>query len=107
MAALRLVQFDPATGRVLNVPGYADAPAESTDAILARLKGYFTHTPARVGGPSLLAIIGAGLRDQFAEWGRRSAERDELRRSSDRELLDMGLTRDEALTEANKPFWRV
>ena len=36
----------------------------------------------------------------------RSRERQALARMSDRELRDIGVTRYEALQEANKPCWR-
>ena len=39
-------------------------------------------------------------------WRRRAHDRAELARLSDRELLDIGLTRADAEFLANKPFWQ-
>lgn len=40
-------------------------------------------------------------------WQRRIRERLELARMSDRELLDMGISKVDALVEYKKPFWRA
>ena len=48
-----------------------------------------------------LAEIGHG----FAVWMRRGFERNELRNLSDRDLMDIGLTRCGARREYAKPFW--
>jgi uncharacterized protein YjiS (DUF1127 family) len=40
------------------------------------------------------------------EWRRRRRSRLELMARSDRELWDLGITRDSAAMEAAKPFWR-
>ena len=47
----------------------------------------------------LLALIG--------EWRRRIESRRELAGLCDRALRDIGLTRVDALGEAEKPFWRA
>ncbi|KAJ56732.1 hypothetical protein ACMU_07275 [Actibacterium mucosum KCTC 23349] len=39
-------------------------------------------------------------------WMSRRATRKHLGRLTDHELKDIGLTREQALTEATKPFWR-
>jgi uncharacterized protein YjiS (DUF1127 family) len=43
----------------------------------------------------------------FAEWRRRVRSRYELDRLSERDLADMGLTRLDALSEVQKPFWEA
>jgi uncharacterized protein YjiS (DUF1127 family) len=55
------------------------------------------HEPAHDG--SLRGLIG--------EWVRRIESRRELAALSDRELRDIGITRVDALGEAEKPFWRA
>jgi uncharacterized protein YjiS (DUF1127 family) len=47
-----------------------------------------------------------GLRGLIAEWLHRIESRRDLAALSDRELRDIGITRVDALTEAEKPFWR-
>ncbi|HUN52974.1 MAG TPA: DUF1127 domain-containing protein [Candidatus Sulfotelmatobacter sp.] len=42
----------------------------------------------------------------FQTWQRRIRERMELSHMSERELLDMGISRVDALIESGKPFWR-
>ena len=42
-----------------------------------------------------------------ALWRLRANQRAELERLSDRDLRDMGLSRNEARFEMNKPFWRA
>jgi len=39
-------------------------------------------------------------------WRRRYAERTELGAWAERDLNDVGLTRDDVLAEIEKPFWR-
>ena len=39
-------------------------------------------------------------------WWQKYHQRSSLRRLSDAQLKDIGLNREEALSEANKPFWR-
>jgi uncharacterized protein YjiS (DUF1127 family) len=47
-----------------------------------------------------------GLRSLVGEWFRRMESRRELAALNDRALRDIGLTRVDALREADKPFWR-
>jgi uncharacterized protein YjiS (DUF1127 family) len=42
----------------------------------------------------------------IALWHRRAQERQELTAMDERDLRDIGLSRLDALREANKPFWR-
>lgn len=51
---------------------------------------------------SVVPRLGALLR----QWQRRSRERDELARLSERELRDLGLSRGTVYDELRKPFWR-
>jgi uncharacterized protein YjiS (DUF1127 family) len=44
---------------------------------------------------------------RITEWQRRAAERRELFMLTDRDLRDIGIGRDEADVEANKPFWET
>lgn len=46
------------------------------------------------------------LLDQTAEWRQRAADRRVLASMDERQLRDIGFSRIEAETEANKPFWR-
>jgi uncharacterized protein YjiS (DUF1127 family) len=39
------------------------------------------------------------------EWRQRSAGRQELLKLTERDLRDIGITRNDAQVEANKPFW--
>ncbi|HEY2529164.1 MAG TPA: DUF1127 domain-containing protein [Xanthobacteraceae bacterium] len=48
-----------------------------------------------------LAHLGQG----FTVWWERANSRNELRNFGDRELRDIGLSREEASREATKPFW--
>jgi uncharacterized protein YjiS (DUF1127 family) len=43
----------------------------------------------------------------FAEWWRRAQSRYDLERLSERDLVDMRLTRLDALDEMQKPFWEA
>lgn len=54
-------------------------------------------------GTSFLARAQAVL----GVWQRRIRERLELARMNDRELLDMGISKVDALVEYKKPFWRA
>ena len=47
-----------------------------------------------------------GLFAVIGEWHRRMQNRRELAGLCERSLRDIGLSRYEAYTEANKPFWR-
>lgn len=48
----------------------------------------------------------ARMVSELAEWRRRLRDRRALAAMSDRSLRDIGVTRYDALQEANKPFWR-
>jgi len=47
------------------------------------------------------------LKDLLALWRQRSYERQALAGLSDQLLRDVGITRCDAMNEANKPFWRA
>lgn len=47
------------------------------------------------------------LTDMLAVWQERRATRRLLLEFDDRLLRDVGLTRDEATAEAQKPFWQI
>jgi len=47
------------------------------------------------------------IADVLALWRQRSYERQALAGLSDQLLRDIGLTRCDAMNEANKPFWRA
>ena len=44
---------------------------------------------------------------RVAAWQQRSAGRRELANLTERDLRDIGITRNEAEAEANKPFWEA
>ena len=48
-----------------------------------------------------------GLRSLIGEWLHRIESRRDLAGLTDRELRDIGITRVDALGEAEKPFWRA
>lgn len=54
-------------------------------------------------GSGVLSQIG----DRFRLWRKRSRERHELTRFSERDLHDVGLSWSEASYEAGKPFWQA
>ena len=60
------------------------------------------HRLARAGG---VVNLGAALRVLRAMLGRH-AERQALARMDDRLLADIGISREQARAEANKPLWR-
>ena len=47
------------------------------------------------------------LRMRLQVWHERSAGRSELRKLTERDLRDIGITRSEAEAEAGKPFWQA
>lgn len=49
----------------------------------------------------------SGLRGLIGEWLHRIESRRYLAGLSDRELRDIGITRVDAVREAEKPFWRA
>ena len=60
--------------------------------------------PASVPSPAQALDALLGL---LALWQRRSDERRQLASMSAARLADIGITRDQALAEAAKPFWRA
>ena len=56
--------------------------------------------------PSALHRMLATVSSEVGEWRRRLRDRRALAAMSDRSLRDIGLTRYDALHEADKPFWR-
>jgi uncharacterized protein YjiS (DUF1127 family) len=63
-------------------------------------KAYTTWRPKRTVHPA--AVVFALL----ARWIDRSRQRQALASLSDHELRDIGVTRVEAVREAEKPFWK-
>jgi uncharacterized protein YjiS (DUF1127 family) len=61
---------------------------------------------ARAGNRTLGTMLGT-----IRLWARRSAQRSSdayfLRQLTEHELRDMGVTRQQAMFEVNKPFWRA
>lgn len=71
-----------------------------------RQRGLFAGR--RWGGfPTLAGAIAVGLTDLLDLWQRRLRDRDMLRQMSTSQLKDIGLSRADALNEAEKPFWRA
>ncbi len=54
-----------------------------------------------------LKQLPAAIADTLLSWQARANERHVLSQLDDRLLHDMGLTRQQALNEAYKPFWRI
>ena len=54
-----------------------------------------------------LKRLPAAIADTLLSWQARASERHLLSQLDDRLLHDMGLTRQQALDEAYKPFWRI
>jgi uncharacterized protein YjiS (DUF1127 family) len=65
------------------------------------------HTPSQVAPSQVAPGQVAGLRGLIAEWLHRIESRRDLAALSDRELRDIGITRVDAMGEAEKPFWRA
>lgn len=61
----------------------------------------------RSGLAGLAAGFAIALTDRLDLWQRRLRDRDMLRQMSTAQLKDIGLSRAEALNEADKPFWRA
>lgn len=47
------------------------------------------------------------LRQQLGLWYARARQRAQLAQLSDQQLVDIGISRSEALKEAAKPFWQA
>ena len=58
------------------------------------------------GFVTLAGGLAVGLTDLLDLWQRRLRDRDMLRQMSTAQLKDIGLSRADALNEAEKPFWR-
>ena len=58
-------------------------------------------------GFSRLGLLMAAAQYVAAEWRHRVRSRAVLVQMSDRDLLDIGITRAEAAHESAKPFWRA
>ena len=58
-------------------------------------------------GFSRLQLLVVTVQHLAAEWHRRARNRAESAQMSDRDLLDIGITRIEAANESAKPFWRA
>jgi len=71
-------------------------PGRSHEDIMVRLR------PWRLA----LAVLMRAVVAMVLAWRRRAGKRDDLRRLTDRQLDDIGLSRAEAEREAAKPFWR-
>jgi uncharacterized protein YjiS (DUF1127 family) len=56
---------------------------------------------------SRLSFLVATVQYLATEWRRRARGRMMLAQMSDRDLLDIGITRIEAANESAKPFWRA
>ena len=71
-------------------------------------QSYSLRGPARAG-----SIVAAGqaalssLAGMTAIWLNRRQGRQDLRELDDRLLADVGISREDALREAGKPFWRT
>lgn len=62
-----------------------------------------THSMTIYHGTGRFAQIGEAIR----LWRKRSRERHELTKFSERDMHDVGLSWSEASYEAGKPFWRA
>ena len=61
----------------------------------------------RGGTHGLAGRLALKLAHLLIVWQRRLEDRETLRVMNEARLRDIGLTRAEALSEAEKPFWRV
>jgi len=71
-----------------------------------RLAARSRHQPDDFGF-SRLSFLVATVQYLAGEWRRRARGRMMLAQMSDRDLLDIGITRIEAANESAKPFWRA
>lgn len=65
--------------------------------------------PVTMRPQAVIAVLAAGLRLAVARlrtWRERARERRQLLAMDDRALRDIGISRVDALREANKPVWR-
>lgn len=73
---------------------------------MATATGTCLECPDRVGRAVPAASVAVRIADTLGEWLRRGRSRRLLAEMDDRMLHDIGLTRDAALSEGDKPFWR-
>ncbi|HJO69795.1 MAG TPA: DUF1127 domain-containing protein [Rhodospirillales bacterium] len=69
----------------------------------------FACTPVALRVPALTRLVGALARaaDTIDEWHERARQRHRLATLDARMLADIGVTRAEALSEADRPFWQA
>jgi uncharacterized protein YjiS (DUF1127 family) len=77
--------------------------------VMASVTGTCAECTDRVpyAGAPRLPWTAVRLADLLIEWLRRGRSRRTLTEMDDRMLHDIGLTRDAALAEGDKPFWRA
>ena len=76
----------------------------------ARCQSFETPVATYLGqqaghGGSFFRALGAAV-DRIYLWQERAAQRAHLASLDDRLLKDLGISRDDAIQEAAKPFWR-
>ena len=76
-------------------------------APLARRAAAVNRGTRRGGFIRLAGGLAIRLADLLYLWQRRLRDRDTLRQMSTTQLKDIGLSRADALNEADKPFWRA
>lgn len=64
------------------------------------------NSTIRLGGSTALRLPFREIRDSILLWRHRHESRHQLLRLDDHLLRDIGLDRQGAIEEANKPFWR-
>lgn len=78
-------------------------PASPLSPLSGRAPGGW-KAGGRAENPLARAILGlAGI---LVLWQKRLRDRDILRGMTTSQLMDIGITREDALREAEKPFWR-
>jgi uncharacterized protein YjiS (DUF1127 family) len=87
------------------------APFSSVATLAAPLHGTLTARPlSEPWLPRAWRALHAALRpaaDTISTWRERAKMRNQLLMLDDRLLRDIGITRLEARSEAEKPFWRI
>jgi uncharacterized protein YjiS (DUF1127 family) len=74
---------------------------------MATATGTCLGCPDRVERVVPQASLAVRIADTLGEWLRRARSRRLLAQMDERMLHDIGLTRDAALSEGDKPFWRA